>query len=97
MCRAQFETATLSERGGASAGYANGVCKRLGIPCMNLSTFYEYFATVNIKQLANNKHSGYVISPCILYDENHAYIGYDPRSKWKTISAIDVLEKALVH
>lgn len=51
--------------------------RAFSIPVMHVDTFYQKFATSNIKSLASS--SGYQVSPAILYDAGHVYIAFSPR------------------
>lgn len=58
-----------------------GMCAHLKLPCMNLSDFYKKFAATSFSQLASTRGQGYRVTPCIIYDDEHAFLLTDPRGK----------------
>lgn len=53
----------------------------MGVYCISEKAFYEVYSTVNVKQIAHNTDTGYIVTPAVMYDSNHAYLIIDPRAK----------------
>jgi hypothetical protein len=78
-------------RGAMSVGNMIKVCTKLGIPCMSSIEFYEFAKTLNFSQLGA-KAGSYDVSPCVIFCGSHFYVGFNPRTRWTTKSAEQILE-----
>lgn len=90
---AQYEAIKLTPEGGASIAMVQTICHKLKIPCMSIGTFYDTFKAVNVGQYTSGS-KGYQVSPCILYNDAHVFLGYDPRGKYRVIHDVKVLTDA---
>jgi len=76
--------------GGATPQFVSLLAGRFGIAVMSATEFYEQFSLVGLKDISGSKGS-YSISPVILYHNQHFYLGYDPRHKWRRVAIEDMI------